>query len=226
MRMRSALARQPHQLLGVLDRERQRLLDVDILAGLEHRLGERVVADRRGRDHDRLHVRGAGHVAGVPDAARFGRLRARRGPDAAASESHSRASRPPFSVREVAHQIGAPVPGADHRDPDRFRHVPSSSCDIDKKIRTHRRRPERRSLSAGFPRGQRRRRARPQLLTPSRFTRPCPRWSRRGSCPAASPDRARGPKPGSSPLPSAASSGKTATPRLTVIEPGAASGKA
>ena len=52
-----ALLGEQHELLGVLALERHRLLDEDVLPGLERPLGQRIVGDDRGCEHDCLEIR-------------------------------------------------------------------------------------------------------------------------------------------------------------------------
>jgi hypothetical protein len=131
-----ALAGEAHQLLGVLDAEGEWLLDVNVLARLEQRAGDGMVLGGRGGNDHALDVWGRGDVL-EPNAgsrARMLRRGLREPRRIRVAERHQLRAR---QRGEIADQVGAPVSGPDHRDPDRLRHPPASS------VNTRLRRPGR-----------------------------------------------------------------------------------
>ena len=97
------------------DLEREGLLDVDVLAGLEGRLGERKVAGRGRRDHHRLDVGVAQHGVEVARQRRPGQL-ARQRVELLLVEVADVLEVCVRQLVEVAGEVLAPAAHADDRD--------------------------------------------------------------------------------------------------------------
>ena len=95
-------------------RQRQRLLDEHVLAGLERALGERMVAGHRRRHDHRVERVVLEQIVEGAVMRGFGNWAANRRPAARRRGRSTRRAPRPGSAVEVAGQVGAPVAEADH----------------------------------------------------------------------------------------------------------------
>ena len=113
----TAILGQLAQLFRVRDLEGEWLLDVHVLARFEQDLRERVVPHGRGRDDDALDLGIRRDLLHIRDRLDAGILRGGLGEALRVRVAHRDEARA-RKIGEVAHEIRAPVTGADDCDSD------------------------------------------------------------------------------------------------------------